>query len=115
MTPASRVALVTGAGRRVGRAIALAIGARGLHVVIHYNGSAEGAEETGRRIAAAGGSASIEQADLLDVRAAEQLVDRILQRHEGLAVLVNSAAIMVRTPVGEVDPRTWDEMFALNV
>ena len=43
---AGRIALVTGAGRRVGRAIATALGARGMHVAVHYNGSAEGAKET---------------------------------------------------------------------
>ena len=54
MRLAGRVALVTGAGRRVGRAIAVALGARGMRVVVHYNGSREGADET-VRIDRAGG------------------------------------------------------------
>lgn len=115
MTPPPRVALVTGAGRRVGRAIAVAIGARGMHVVVHFNGSAEGAEETVRQICGAGGSASAERADLTDVAAAERLIDRVVQAHGGLSVLVNSAAVMQRTPVGEVTEEDWDDMFALNV
>jgi NAD(P)-dependent dehydrogenase (short-subunit alcohol dehydrogenase family) len=110
-----RAALVTGAGRRVGRAIAVAIGARGLHVVVHYNESADGAEETVREIQRAGGRASTERADLRDVAAAERLVDRVIDAQGGLSVLVNSAAVMARTPVGEVDARTWEEMFAVNV
>ena len=52
---AGRVALVTGAGRRVGRAIALALGARGMHVVVHFYGSRDCAEETARLIGATAG------------------------------------------------------------
>ena len=112
---AGRVAIVTGAGRRVGRALALALGARGMRVVVHYAGSAEGARETARQIQAAGGAATIVQADLRDTVAAEQLISRVVEQEGELFALVNSAAIMVRTPVGETTPAQWDEMFTLNV
>ncbi len=112
---AGRVALVTGAGRRVGRAIAVALGARGMRVVVHYNGSADGADETARLIREAGGTASTIRADLTDVSAAEALVDRTVKEQGELFVLVNSAAVMVRTPIGEVTAGEWDAMFALNV
>ncbi len=112
---AGRVALVTGAGRRVGRAIALALGARGMRVVVHYNGSAEGAHDTARRIRESGGLATVIQADLLDVGECERLVDRAIEWEGGLAALVNSAAMMERTPVGETSATSWDAMFALNV
>jgi pteridine reductase len=110
-----RVALVTGAGRRVGRAIALALGAQGMRVVVHFNGSREGADETARMIREAGGDASVEQADLSAVGAPEALVDRVVSTHGSLGALVNSAAVMLRTPVGEVRVADWDAMFALNV
>src|SRR5215213_324044 len=90
---AGRVALVTGAGRRVGRAIALALGERGMRVVVHYNGSAEGAHETARLIRERGGLATVAQADLRDVSQAERLVDRTIDTEGGLAALVNSAAV----------------------
>jgi pteridine reductase len=112
---AGRVALVTGAGRRVGRAIALALGARGMHVVVHFNGSREGADETARLLAAAGGHAVVEQADLTRVDAAHDLIDRAVAWRGTLTALVNSAAIMLRTPVGETEQPDWDTMFALNV
>ena len=112
---AGRVALVTGAGRRVGRAIALALGARGMQVVVHFNGSRQGADETARLINDAGGQAVVEQADLTIVDAAHDLVDRAVAWRGTLTALVNSAAIMLRTPVGETAASDWDTMFAINV
>lgn len=112
---AGRVALVTGAGRRVGRAIALALGARGMHVVVHFNGSRDGADETARLIAEAGGQSVVMQADLGRVDAAHDLIDRTVAWRGTLTALVNSAAIMLRTPVGETTESEWDTMFAINV
>src|SRR5829696_6178095 len=112
---AGRVALVTGAGRRVGRAIALALGARGMRVVVHFNGSRQGADETARLITDAGGQAIVEHADLAGLAEAEALVDRAVAWQGALGALVNSAAIMVRTPVGETTQADWDTMFAINV
>jgi pteridine reductase len=112
---AGRVALVTGAGRRVGRAIALALGARGMQVVVHFNGSRDGADETARLITSSGGQATVEQADLSQVKSAHDLVDRTVAWRGELTALVNSAAIMLRTPVGETTEADWDTMFAINV
>ena len=110
-----RVALVTGAGQRVGQVIALALGARGMHVVVHHHGSEEGAERTAQLIATEGGTASVARADLTVLDECERLIDDVLAHHGELHTLVNSAAIMLRTPIGEVTAAEWDEMFALNV
>lgn len=110
-----RTALVTGAGRRVGRAIALALGARGARVAVHYNSSASGAEETAAAITRAGGEARTYSADLGDAAAPESLVRQVAAEMDGLDVLVNSAAVMERTPVGSVTAEQWDAMFALNL
>jgi pteridine reductase len=99
----------------VGRAIALALGARGMHVVVHFNGSRQGADETARLITAAGGVATVEQADLSQIDAAHDLVDRSIAWRGALAALVNSAAIMLRTPVGATSVADWDTMFDINV
>ncbi len=112
---AGRVALVTGAGRRVGRALAIALGARGMHVIVHYHASSSGADETVRLITAAGGSAEPMQADLGSTADAERLIDHAVQARGALDVLVNSAAVMLRTPLGETTAEQWDAMFALNV
>jgi pteridine reductase len=109
------VALVTGAGRRVGRAIAVALGKQGMRVAIHHNASAEGAEQTRRAIVDAGGTAEIFPADLTQSGTAERLVYDVAERLGGLDALVNSAAVMRRTLIGEVTESAWDAMFALNL
>jgi pteridine reductase len=110
-----RAALVTGAGRRLGRAIAVALGARGMHVGVHYGSSAAGAGETATEIEAAGGRAVCLQADLTEPDAPGDLVDAAVAALGRLDVLVNSAAVMVRTPIDKVTPGEWDAMFALNL
>ncbi len=110
-----RAALVTGAGRRIGRAIAVALGKRGLHVAVHYSSSETGARETAAEIVRAGGQATCMRGDLSQADAPAVLVDDVVRTLGRLDVLVNSAAVMLRTPIGEVTPAVWDEMFAINV
>ncbi|HEX8850163.1 MAG TPA: SDR family oxidoreductase [Gemmatimonadaceae bacterium] len=110
-----RVALVTGGGRRVGRALALALGRAGARVAVHYNGSASGARETCALVRDAGGEAESFAADLTAASAPAALVDEVVARFGALDVLVNSAAVMERTPFGSVDAAAWDAMFALNL
>ena len=109
-----RVALVTGAGRRVGRALAVALGTEGMTVAVHYHASDAGARETARMIERAGGKASLVAADLTGDTAA-RLIDDVVRQHNGLDVLVNSSAVMERTPLGEVTAAQWDAMMALNL
>jgi len=111
----NRVALVTGAGHRVGRAIALALGGRGMRVAVHYNATAAGAEETVEQIRSAGSEAHAIAADLTRAEAANTLISSVSQKFGSLDVLVNSAAVMVRTPFGEVTPKQWDDIMALNL
>jgi pteridine reductase len=114
-TLAGRVALVTGAGQRVGRAIAIALGEDRAHVGVHYHGSEEHARSTVREIESAGGSASMFKADLRDAAAASALADDVVRSCGRFDVLVNSAASMMRTPLETVTPGQWDEVFALNL
>ena len=115
MKLSGRVALVTGAGHRVGRAIAVALGAQGMRIAVHYNASADGAQETAKQIVAAGGEATIFAGDLTDASQAPTLIASVVDAFGSLDVLVNSAAVMVRTPFGEVRPEQWDDIMALNV
>lgn len=110
-----RIALVTGAGHRVGRAIAVALGARGMRVAVHYNATADGARDTVREIESAGGEAVAFPGDLTKTDATSTLVAAVAAKFGGLDVLVNSAAVMVRTPFGEVTAEQWDSIMALNL
>src|SRR2546430_14211924 len=108
-------ALVTGAGRRVGQAIAVGLARAGCDVAVHYHGSASGAEQTARAIRGAGKRAELLQADLNDPQAARGLADqaaRVLKRLGGLG---NSAAVMVRQPVEEVTQASWGAALDLNL
>lgn len=115
MTQRGGVALVTGAAHRLGRAFALALGARGMRLAVHYNSAADGASETAELIEAAGGKAQIFQADLTHPDGPKSLIDAIRKDIGSLDVLVNSAAVMERTPFGDVTPDEWDSIFALNL
>jgi pteridine reductase len=113
--PHGRVALVTGGGRRVGRAIAIALGAQGMRVAVHFNGSADGARETVALIQKGGSEAHALPGDLRDPSVPASLVRATIDRFGALDVLVNSAAVMERTPFGTVTAEQWDAMFALNL
>jgi pteridine reductase len=110
-----RVALVTGGGIRVGRALTLALAARGVRVAVHYNSSADGARDVAGSVGMSGGEARTFAADLTRADAPAALVAAVTEAFGQLDILVNSAAVMVRTPFGEVDPRRWDDIFALNL
>jgi pteridine reductase len=86
-----------------------------MRVAVHYNASGDEAEETVALIAQAGGAARAIQADLSRPDAPAALVAAVLKHFDTLAVVVNSAAVMLRTPVGEVTSAEWDSMFALNL
>lgn len=110
-----RVALVTGGGTRVGRVIALALGRAGMRVGVHYAGSEKGARDTAEEIIGMGSDARTLPGDLMDPATAPRLVEHAAKVFGGFDVLVNSAAVMLRTPVGEVLVEDWDAMFALNL
>ena len=95
----SRVALVTGAGTRVGRVIALALAKAGMRVGVHYYGSEKGARKTAEEIVAGGGDAVTLPGDLTDAATCLRLVEHTTKVLGSLDVLINSAAVMLRTPV----------------
>jgi NAD(P)-dependent dehydrogenase (short-subunit alcohol dehydrogenase family) len=107
-----RVALVTGAGRRLGAALAAGLAADGISVAAHFHRSADGA----RAFVAAHGPAHLAlQADLADPEQAAGLPARVAGHYGRLDILVNSAAVMVRQPLGGVTPEAWDRVLALNL
>ena len=86
-----------------------------MRVAVHYHQTESGAQETAREIMAAGGDAFTVKGDLGEAGAPARLVADAVDRLGSLDVLVNSAAVMIRTPFGEVTERVWDEILALNL
>jgi NAD(P)-dependent dehydrogenase (short-subunit alcohol dehydrogenase family) len=110
-----RVALVTGAGRRLGRAIALALADCGMQLAVHYNQSAAEAETVCAEIRTAGGRAEAFGADLGKAEAARALPVDVVRRCGRLDVLINSAGIMKRLGIEDTTPALWDEIMAVNL
>lgn len=108
-------ALVTGAARRLGAAIAEGLATRGWHVVLHYHGSDEEAAATCDRIAAAGGSAEIAALDLADQNAVPGFVHSLAERRHDWRLLVNNAALFEPDDARAMDPAVWSRAAAVNL
>jgi NAD(P)-dependent dehydrogenase (short-subunit alcohol dehydrogenase family) len=104
-----RVALVTGAAKRIGRELALTLARRGFALAVHYRNSAADAEAFAREIEAAGGRAASFRADLMVEAEVEALVPAVVARLGPLGVLVNSAGPFERDTIATVNRRIWDE------
>jgi pteridine reductase len=111
---AGRRALVTGAGIRLGRAIAVALGQAGADVAVHHRSSSDGAEATAAEIRAAGRRAAVLSADLAKPDACRTLVRAAADALGGLDLLVHSAANFHRAPLAETDERLWDDAMNVN-
>lgn len=109
------VVLVTGAGIRLGREMALALGDAGMNVAVHYARSKSDALATVDEIRRRGRRAEPFAADLSRQGEAEKLVDAVMTRMGALDALVNSAAVMHRTPLGEVTYESWAQTMDLNL
>lgn len=112
---AAHVALVTGGAARVGRAIALGLAEAGYDVAIGYHSSAAAARRTVADLERLGVRAVALRADLADPAAARRLIARAVARLGRLDVLVNNAAIFVRTPLATTTPTQFDRLIAVNL
>jgi NAD(P)-dependent dehydrogenase (short-subunit alcohol dehydrogenase family) len=111
-----RAALVTGAGKRVGRALALALARRGMAVAVHYNRSREEAEDLARGLTASYGvKAAALRAELADPKACRKLVADAARALGRLDALINSASIYERTPFERVTLDDWDRHMDINL
>jgi 3-oxoacyl-[acyl-carrier protein] reductase len=112
---AGKVALVTGAAKGIGAAIAKALGAAGASVVVNYASDKKGAEAVVASIAKAGGKAVAVQSDVSSSAGAQTLVDTAIEKFGRLDVLVNNAGIYQFTPIEAVDEESFHRMFNTNV
>ncbi|WP_300378031.1 SDR family oxidoreductase [Henriciella sp.] len=109
-------ALITGAGKRIGRAMAEALGEDGWAVAVHYRSSAEGAREAAQAIEAHGGRAVTVQGDLTEEKDLAALIPAASEQLGGpLTLLVNSASIFEDDTARNHDRQTWDLHFEANL
>ena len=111
----NRTVLVTGAGVRLGQAIAVSLGKQGMRVALHYHQSLEGAKETLKLIGGDSKQHGCFQADLSQISEIELLTQQIEAQMGQIDVLINNAAGFLPTPLGEVVESEWDHLISLNL
>lgn len=110
-----KVALVTGASRGIGAAIALRLASEGAHVAVNYAGSEEAAKGVVAAIVEAGGSAQAIRADVSDPSACTELVEKVVEEHGRLDVLVNNAGITRDGLIVRMSDEDWDAVIGTNL
>ncbi len=110
-----KVAIVTGASRGIGKAIAEDLGSRGASVVVNYHSSAEGAEEVVAAIEKSGGRAKAFQADVSDLKQAQDLVKFAVEEFKGLHILVNNAGIIRDGFIMLMKEEDFDDVIRTNL
>lgn len=114
-TQNNKVAIVTGAARGIGAAIAQRLAADGFIVVVNYAGSAQAAETVVQDIERAGGTAIAAQADVSDAAAVARMFDATEAAYGGVDVLVNNAGIMKLANLADSDDALFDSQVAINL
>src|SRR5215207_6827199 len=112
---ANRIALITGASRGIGHAAAVALAKAGAHVVAVAR-TTGGLEELDDQVRAEGSTATLVPLDVTDAGGISRLADALDKRYGRLDVLIGNAAILGDiSPLGHVEPKSWDSVLAINV
>ena len=111
----NKVALVTGASRGIGRAIAVALAAEGVAGIVNFNGSQAKAEEVVKEIEAAGGKAEAVQCNVSDFEACGQMMTEVIKRYGHLDILVNNAGITRDNLLMKMSEEDFDAVIATNL
>ncbi|MBE9215784.1 3-oxoacyl-[acyl-carrier-protein] reductase [Plectonema cf. radiosum LEGE 06105] len=111
----SQVAVVTGASRGIGRAIAQELATFGANVVVNYANSSQAAEELVSEITSAGGSAIALQADVSQAEEVDTLINTVLEKFNRIDILVNNAGITRDTLLLRMKPEDWQAVINLNL
>lgn len=110
-----KVALVTGAGRGIGREIALTLAREGAFVIINYNGSGERAQEVKETIEAAGGEAALYRCNVSDFAACETMAKDIIKEYGRIDILVNNAGITRDSLIMKMKEEDFDAVLNINL
>ena len=110
-----KVALVTGASRGIGAAIAKKLAGEGAFVIVNYNGSKERAERVVDEIKAAGGEAAAVQCDVSDFEACGVFITELIKTYGRLDILVNNAGISHIGLLSDMSPEEWNRILQTNL
>ncbi len=110
-----KVALVTGAGRGIGRQIALTLAKANAFVIVNYNGSRNNAEDVVNEITQSGGSAEAIQCNVADAAAADNMVKDVIARHGRVDILVNNAGITRDNLIMRMSEQDFDDVINTNL
>jgi 3-oxoacyl-[acyl-carrier protein] reductase len=110
-----QIALVTGASRGIGRAIALALGQAGAHVVINYKGNQSAAEQTLSLLRAANGNGELRAFNIADEAQVDAAVKQIVDAHQRVDVLVNNAGVTSDSLLMRMKTADWDQVIGTNL
>lgn len=110
-----KIAVVTGASRGIGKAIALELGRMGAFVIINYNGSKEKAEEVQAQIEAEGGAAVIRQCNVADYKACEDFFTQVIKTYGRVDILVNNAGITKDGLLMRMREEDFDKVINVNL
>ncbi|MEI7679883.1 MAG: SDR family oxidoreductase [Betaproteobacteria bacterium] len=112
---AGRVALITGGGRNIGRAVALTLAGAGALPVIMYNEDAKTAQGVVDEVIAAGGRAGLCQADLADVAQCQAAVKKVAAEFGDIDILINNAAVRPHSKISQISLEEWDRVLSVNL
>jgi 3-oxoacyl-[acyl-carrier protein] reductase len=110
-----KVAIVTGASRGIGSAVAERLARDGFSVIVNYSGSVEAADALVRKIGESGGRALAVKADVSDARAVREMFETTVSKFGGVDVLVNNAGIMTLSNIADTDDASFDKQIAINL
>lgn len=110
-----KTALVTGAGRGIGRAVAKKLAEQGAYVYLNYQGSKEAAQAAVAEIMQSGGSAEAVQCDVADFQACGEMIDRIIKQSGRLDILVNNAGITKDGLLVKMTEEDFDRVLGVNL
>ncbi len=110
-----KVAVVTGASRGIGRAVALELALKGATVIVNYNGSADRAEEVVEKIRANGGKAESYQCNVADFESCKTFINDVIEKYGAIDILVNNAGITRDNLLMKMSEEEFDEVIDTNL